>query len=52
MCFDVVLCKYELFFEKLLSINMRKIIWTVRLESLLQSNPYINVDDVVSHESN
>ena len=47
--FVVILCKYELLLEKPLSINMREVIWVVSLDSLLEPNPYIDVEDVVAH---
>ena len=50
--FDVVLCKYELLLEKLLSMSIREIIWPASLESMLKLDPYIDVDDVVGHEPN
>jgi len=37
--------------EKPLSINMREVIWVVSLDSLLEPNPYIDVEDVVGHVS-
>ena len=33
-------------------MNMREVIWTVRFDSLLESNPYVDVDDVVSYDPN
>ena len=52
MSFDVVLCKYGFLLVKLLSMNMREIIWVVILEYLLEPNPYSDVDDVMGHKSN
>ena len=33
-------------------MNMREVIWAVRFDSLLEPNPYVDVDDVVSYDPN
>ena len=38
--------------EKLLSMNMREIIWAVSFDSLLKPDPYVDVDDVVGYDPN
>ena len=45
--FVVILCKYELLLEKPLSMNIREVIWAVSFDSLLEPDPYVDVDDVV-----
>ena len=52
MSFDVVLCKYGLLLEKPTSMSLREIIRAMILESLLEPDPYNDVDDVVGHEPN
>ena len=47
LSFVVILCKYEPLLEKPLSMSMREIIRTVSFDSLLESNPYVDVDDVM-----
>ena len=47
LSFVVILCKYELLLEKSLSMSMREIIRTVSFNSLLEPNPYVDVDDVM-----
>ena len=47
LSFVVILCKYELLLEKPLSMSMREIIRTVSFDSLLEPNPYVDVDDVM-----
>ena len=52
MGFDVILCKYGLLLEKPTSKSLREIIRAMILESLLEPDPYNDVDDVVGHEPN
>ena len=33
-------------------MSMREIIWTISFDSLLEPDPYIDVDDVVSYDPN
>ena len=47
MGFVVILCKYGFLLEKPLSMSMREVIWVVNLDSLLELDPYVDVDDVV-----
>ena len=47
MGFVVILCKYEFLLEKLLSMSVRKVIWAVSFNLLLEPDPYIDVIDVV-----
>ena len=47
LSFVVILCKYELLLEKPLFMSMREIIRTVSFDSLLEPNPYVDVDDVM-----
>ena len=46
--FIVILCKYGLLLEKLISIDMREVIWAMNFDSLLEPDPYIDVNDVYS----
>jgi len=52
MGIDVVLCKYGLSLEKLLSTSMREIILAMNFDSLLEPGSYIDVEDVVDYEPN
>ena len=45
--FVVIMCKYGLLLEKQLSMSVREVIWAVSFDSLLEPNPYVDVDDVV-----
>ena len=45
--FVVILCKYGLLLKKLLTVSVREVIWAVNFDSLLKSNPYVDVDNVV-----
>ena len=47
-----ILCKYGLLLKKPLAMNMREIIWAVSFDPLLEPDPYIDVDDVVSYDPN
>ena len=47
MGFVVILCKYGLLLKKPFSISMREVVWTMNFDSLLEPDPYIDVDDVV-----
>jgi len=38
--------------EKLLSMNIREVIWAVSFDLLLEPDLYIDVDDVVGYEPN
>ena len=48
--FVIILCKYELLLEKPLSMNMTEVIWAVSFDSLLEVDPYIDIDDIVGYE--
>ena len=50
MGFVVILCKYGLLLEKLLSVNMSEVIWVVSLDSLLEPDPYVDVDDIMGYD--
>ena len=50
--FVVILCKYGLLVKKSLAMSVREIIWAVSFDSLLKSNPYIDVDDIISYDPN
>ena len=50
MGFVIILCKYELLLEKPLSMNMTEVIWAVSFDSLLEVDPYIDIDDIVGYE--
>ena len=50
--FSVILCKYGLLLEKPFSMNTREVIWTMRFDSLLELDPYVDVDDVVGYNLN
>ena len=52
MCFVGILCKYGLLLEKLLSMNMREVIWAVNFDSLCEPDSYVNVDDIMSYDPN
>ena len=52
MGFVIMLCKYGLLLEKLLSMNMREVIWAVSSDPLLEPNPYVDVDDVMGYDPN
>ena len=47
MGFVVIFCKYGLLLEKPLSMSVREVIWAVSFDSLLEPNPYVDVDNVV-----
>ena len=47
MGFVVILCKYGLLFKKPFSMSMREVVWTMNFDSLLEPDPYVDVDDVV-----
>ena len=42
----------RLLLEKPLSMNMRKVIWAVTFDSLLEPDSYVDVDDVVGYDPN
>ena len=50
--FVVILCKYGLLLKKLLTVSVREVIWAVNFDSLLKSNPYVDVDDVIGYDHN
>ena len=50
--FVVILCKYGLLLEKLLSMNMRDVVWVMSFDSLIEPDPYVDVDDVVDYDPN
>ena len=52
MGFVVILCKYGLLLEKLLSMNMRDVVWAMSFDSLIEPDPYVDVDDVVDYDPN
>ena len=41
-----------MFVGEVISISIREIIWIIILESLIELDPYSDVDDVVGHEPN
>ena len=45
--FVVVLCEYGLLLEKPLSMSVREVIWVVSFDSLLELDPYVDVENVV-----
>ena len=45
--FVVILCKYGLLLKKLLTMSVREVIWAVSFDSLIKSNPYVDVDNFV-----
>ena len=45
--FVVILCKYGLLLKKPFSMSMREVVWTMNFDSLLEPDPYVDVDDVV-----
>ena len=42
----------RLLLEKPLSMNMRKVIWAVTFDSLLEPDSYVDVDDAVGYDPN
>ena len=42
-------CVIWAFIGETFSMSMREIVWLAWLESLLESDPYIDIDDVVEH---
>ena len=52
MGFVVILCEYGLSLKKPLAMNMREVIWAVSFDSLLEPNPYVEVDDVMGYDPN
>ena len=38
--------------EKLISMDIREVIWAVSFDSLLELDPYVNVNDVVGYDPN
>ena len=50
--FVVILCKYGLLLEKPPSMSMREIIWAMSFDSLLELDPYMDIDDVVGYDPN
>ena len=47
MGFVVTLCEYGLLIEKPLSMSVRNVIWVVSFDSLLEPDPYVDVENVV-----
>ena len=48
MGFVVILCKYGLLLKKKpFSMSMREVVWTMNFDSLLEPDPYVDVDDVM-----
>ena len=45
----VLFCVIWAFIGETFSTSMREIVWLAWLESLLESDPYIDIDDVVVH---
>ena len=50
--FVVILCKYGLLLEKLLSMSVREVIWAVSFYSLFKPDPYVDVDDIMGYDPN
>ena len=46
----LILCKYGLLLKKLLPMSVREVIWAVSFDSLLEVDPYIDIDDIVGYE--
>ena len=46
MGFVVILHKYEILLKKLLGMSIREVIWAMIFDSLLEPDPYVDVDDV------
>ena len=47
MGFVVVLCEYGLLLKKPLATSVREVIWAMSFDSLLEPNPYVDVNDIV-----
>ena len=47
MGFVVILRKYRLLSKKLLAMSVREVIWAMSFDSLLELDPYVDVDDVL-----
>ena len=47
MGFVVILRKYGLLLKKSLAMSVREVIWAMNFDSLLESDPYVDVDDVM-----
>ena len=45
--FVVILCKYGLLLEKLISMSVREVVWAVSFDLLLEPDPYVDVTNVV-----
>ena len=45
--FVIILCKYGLLMKKPFAMSVREVIWAVSFDSLLKSDPYVDVDNVV-----
>ena len=50
--FVVILHKYEILLKKLLGMSIRKVIWAMIFDSLLEPDLYVDVDDVVGYDPN
>ena len=47
MGFVVILRKYGLLLKKSLAMSVREVIWAKNFDSLLEPDPYVDVDDVM-----
>ena len=50
--FVVILYKYKLLLKKPLAMRVRDVIWVVSFDSLLNPNPYVDVDDIMGYDPN
>ena len=50
--FVVILFKYELLLKKSFAISVREVIWAMSFDSLLKSDLYVNVDDIMGYDPN
>ena len=50
MGFVVILRKYRLLSKKLLAMSVREVIWAMSFDSLLEPDPYVDVDDVMGYD--
>ena len=47
-----MLCKYGLLLKKSLAMSVREVIWVVSFDSLLKSDLYVDVDDIMVYDPN
>ena len=47
MGFVIILRKYGLLLKKPLAMSVREVIWVMNFDSLLEPDPYVDVDDVM-----